>query len=72
MSDKIYLIFLQVLNFYWFDIYEEPRNPGVLYLFGKVSQEGAVGGFVSCCIAIQNVQRCVYILPRSEVYIISY
>lgn len=55
------------MSFYWFDIYEEPRNPGILYLFGKVDQKGALGGFVSCCLVIKNVERCMYILPREHV-----
>ncbi|GAB1605260.1 DNA polymerase alpha catalytic subunit-like [Argonauta hians] len=55
----------QVLRFYWFDAYEDPFNKkGVVYLFGKVWYESAKS-YVSCCVAVKNIERRIRILPRS-------
>lgn len=55
----------QVMSFYWIDAYEEPSLPGTVFLFGKVGV--ADDTFVSCCIIVKNVQRCLYVLPRKKV-----
>ncbi|CAI9736724.1 DNA polymerase alpha catalytic subunit-like [Octopus vulgaris] len=54
----------QILRFYWFDAYEDIFNKkGVVYLFGKVWYESA-NSYVSCCVAVKNIERRIRILPR--------
>ncbi|XP_048588403.1 DNA polymerase alpha catalytic subunit [Nematostella vectensis] len=54
------------LQFYWFDAYEDRiKQPGVVYLFGKVKIESA-GKYVSCCVTIKNIDRNIFILPREK------
>ncbi|XP_075450380.1 DNA polymerase alpha catalytic subunit isoform X1 [Ascaphus truei] len=54
----------QVFRFYWLDAYEDQYNqPGVVYLFGKVWIESA-NTYVSCCVAVKNIERTIYLLPR--------
>lgn len=55
----------QLMSFYWIDAYEEPSNPGTVFLFGKVGV--ANDAFVSCCVTVRNIQRCLYLLPRKKV-----
>ena len=52
------------MSFYWIDAYEEPNLPGTVFLFGKV---GVADTFVSCCVMVKNIQRCLYLLPRKKV-----
>ena len=53
-----------VLRFYWFDAFEDHlKQPGTVYLFGKVWVESA-HAYVSCCLTIKNIERRVYLLPR--------
>ncbi|TRY69884.1 hypothetical protein DNTS_015347, partial [Danionella cerebrum] len=55
-----------VFRFYWFDAFEDQFNqPGVVYLFGKVWIESAET-HVSCCVAVKNIERTVYFLPREH------
>uniref|UniRef100_A0A667XE17 DNA polymerase n=1 Tax=Myripristis murdjan TaxID=586833 RepID=A0A667XE17_9TELE len=54
----------QVFRFYWLDAFEDPYSqPGVVYLFGKVWIESAKV-HVSCCVAVKNIERTMYFLPR--------
>ncbi|XP_010146688.1 PREDICTED: DNA polymerase alpha catalytic subunit-like, partial [Eurypyga helias] len=54
----------QVLRFYWLDAYEDQYSqPGVVFLFGKVWIASA-NTYVSCCVAVKNIERTVYLLPR--------
>lgn len=55
----------QIMLFYWIDAYEEPNLPGTVFLFGKVGV--ADDAFVSCCVMVKNIQRCLYLLPRKKV-----
>uniref|UniRef100_A0A8C4X2G6 DNA polymerase n=1 Tax=Eptatretus burgeri TaxID=7764 RepID=A0A8C4X2G6_EPTBU len=56
----------QVFRFFWLDAYEDPFNqPGVVYLFGKVWVETAKE-HVSCCLTVRNIERCIYLLPRTK------
>lgn len=56
----------QVLRMFWLDAYEDPfRQPGTVYLFGKVWVE-SMKGHVSCCVAVKNIERKIYLLPREE------
>ncbi|XP_060755721.1 DNA polymerase alpha catalytic subunit isoform X2 [Neoarius graeffei] len=55
-----------VFRFYWLDAFEDQFNqPGVVYLFGKVWIESAKA-HVSCCVAVKNVERTMYFLPREH------
>nr|XP_002123526.4 DNA polymerase alpha catalytic subunit [Ciona intestinalis] len=56
----------KVFRFYWLEAYEDQfKQPGVVYLFGKVYIESAKG-HVSCCIIVRNVERKIFVLPRSK------
>ncbi|CAM4722751.1 unnamed protein product [Leuciscus chuanchicus] len=55
-----------VFRFYWLDAFEDLYNqPGVVYLFGKVWIESAEA-HVSCCVAVRNIERTIYLLPREH------
>uniref|UniRef100_A0A8C4ZFH4 DNA polymerase n=1 Tax=Gadus morhua TaxID=8049 RepID=A0A8C4ZFH4_GADMO len=55
-----------VFRFYWLDAFEDQYNqPGVVYLFGKVWIESAKA-HVSCCVAVKNIERTMYFLPREH------
>ncbi|KAL2899127.1 DNA polymerase alpha catalytic subunit [Bienertia sinuspersici] len=43
----------------------EKANAGLVYLFGKVKAGNA---YHSCCIAVKNMQRCLYAIPTSSVF----
>jgi len=50
------------LNFYYIDIFEDPKDhPGDVFLFGKVQKNRFV--YESCCIIVKNVEREVYLVP---------
>ncbi len=51
------------LFFYWLD-YLEGEN-GVVYLVGKVKDKVS-GRYVSCCLTVNGIERCVFLLPRSK------
>ena len=54
----------KVLRFFFLDAYEDRYNqPGTVYLFGKVWID-AVKSHVSCSLAVKNIEREVYLLPR--------
>ncbi|MBN3304208.1 DPOLA polymerase, partial [Amia calva] len=56
----------QVFRFYWVDAFEDQYSqPGVVYLFGKVWIESAKA-HVSCCVAVKNIERTMYFLPRER------
>ncbi|GJJ73079.1 DNA polymerase alpha subunit A [Entomortierella parvispora] len=50
------------LKMYWLDACEVK---GVVYLFGKVLQH-STNTYVSCSIAVHNMQRNLYVLPRDR------
>ncbi|PWY98143.1 hypothetical protein BCV70DRAFT_202315 [Testicularia cyperi] len=51
------------LFFYWLD-YLEGEN-GVVYLIGKVKDK-ETGRYVSCCLTVNGIERCVFLLPRAR------
>ncbi|EST08774.1 Zinc finger, DNA-directed DNA polymerase, family B, alpha [Kalmanozyma brasiliensis GHG001] len=51
------------LFFYWLD-YLEGEN-GVVYLVGKVKDK-ETGRYVSCCLTVNGIERCIFLLPRSK------
>ncbi|KAK9294901.1 hypothetical protein QLX08_010646 [Tetragonisca angustula] len=59
----------EIFRFYWWDAYEDPyKQPGVVYLFGKVFVP-SIKEYRSCCLTVKNIPRRIYLLPR--VYIKS-
>ncbi|KAG9067392.1 DNA-directed DNA polymerase alpha catalytic subunit pol1 [Linnemannia hyalina] len=50
------------LRMYWIDACE---IRGVVYLFGKVLQK-STNTYVSCCVAVHNMERNLFVLPRSH------
>lgn len=55
---------------YW-DAYEDPiKMPGKIFLFGKMVSEQNPNEFKSVCVTIENVNRCLYLLPRHYVCIL--
>ena len=53
-----------VLRMFWLDAYEDKYNqPGTVYLFGKIWVESSKT-HVSCCVAVNNIKRQLFILPR--------
>lgn len=57
----------KILHFYWLDVYEDYyRQPGTVYMFGKVWVEEA-HTHVSCCVTVHNIERCLYFLPREKI-----
>ena len=53
----------EMFKMYYFDAYENSWNsPGTVYLFGKV--EVSEGKYTSACVAVKNIPRTIFILPR--------
>jgi DNA polymerase alpha subunit A len=50
------------LRFFWLEYLE---NEGLLYLVGKLKDK-ATNAWVSCCITVENMQRNIFILPRTK------
>ena len=53
------------LKVYWIDAYEDVRQPGTVYVFGKVYVEN-VNKYFSCCLICKNVEHKVYFYKRSH------
>ncbi|KAI5077505.1 hypothetical protein GOP47_0007329 [Adiantum capillus-veneris] len=66
-SDALQLDSDGKLNFFMIDAYEEAfgANPGTVFLFGKVRSGSK---YMSCCVLVQNMQRCVYTVPSPSVF----
>lgn len=57
----------KVFRFFWWDAFEDPyKQPGTVYLFGKVFVE-SLNEYVSCSLAVKNIPRRIYLLPRDVV-----
>lgn len=55
----------EMFKMYYMDLYENPyNNPGTVYLFGKV--EVGEERYTSACVAVRNIPRTVFILPRDK------
>ncbi|GAB6021174.1 DNA polymerase alpha catalytic subunit [Chamberlinius hualienensis] len=55
-----------IIKFFWIDAYEDFfKQPGVVYLFGKIWIEDQKN-FVSCCVTVRNIERTIYLLPREQ------
>lgn len=48
------------LRFFWTDYTEQQ---GIIYLIGKV-RDHSTDRFVSACLQVEGIERCVYLLPR--------
>lgn len=56
------------MKFWYWDAYEDPiKLPGKIFLFGKIVSDQNPNEFKSVCITIENVNRCLYLLPRQYV-----
>lgn len=57
------------VRFWFWDAWEDPyKKPGQIYLFGKIAVEGkSPPEFKSACIKVENIDRCLYLLPREFV-----
>ena len=53
------------MSMYLIDAHEEVANSGTVYLFGK-TQVGE-GQFASCCTIVKNIQKTVFVVPRTAV-----
>ena len=53
------------MSMYLMDAHEEVMNSGTVYLFGK-TQVGE-GQFASCCTIVKNIQKTVFVVPKSAV-----
>ncbi|KAF9209565.1 DNA-directed DNA polymerase alpha catalytic subunit pol1 [Haplosporangium sp. Z 27] len=54
------------LRMYWIDACD---IRGVVYIFGKVLKKSTDSNpdiFISCCVAVHNLERNLYVLPRSR------
>ncbi|CAE7884723.1 POLA1, partial [Symbiodinium sp. KB8] len=59
------------LRVFWLDAYENSRrDPGVLYLFGKVLMEAGrperSAAYASICVKVTGLERCMFVLPRTN------
>lgn len=63
------------MNFYYWDAWaDQMKCPGEIYLFGKVEVPGKnknIPEYQSICVHIENVDRCLYLLPRTHVSLFS-
>ncbi|XP_058793658.1 DNA polymerase alpha catalytic subunit [Phymastichus coffea] len=54
----------KIFRFFWWDAFEDAyKQPGVVYLFGKVFVK-SLNEYVSCSLAVKNIPRRIYLLPR--------
>uniref|UniRef100_A0A914Z5A4 DNA polymerase alpha catalytic subunit N-terminal domain-containing protein n=1 Tax=Panagrolaimus superbus TaxID=310955 RepID=A0A914Z5A4_9BILA len=51
------------LRFYWFDAYEDAKNPGKVHLFGFIKKDG-VFEFESCCVTIDKILHRVFFVKK--------
>ena len=58
------------LPFYLLDAHEDINSPGKVFLFGRVPVTAAEvnGETVSACAVVSNMQRCMFVVPKPEVF----
>lgn len=57
------------MKFYYLDAWTDQINrPGEIYLFGKVEVPGKVISYNSICVRVENVNRHLFLLPRTHFY----
>lgn len=53
------------IPFFFMDAQEERESPGTVFLFGRVPVSSEPNAqTVSACAAVQNMQRCMYVVPK--------
>lgn len=52
--------------FYYIDIHEDPKKKSKLYLYGKLKLKGEKDKYASCCISVNNMERCYYFIKRAN------
>eukprot|EP01012_Entosiphon_sulcatum_P020481 TRINITY_DN2542_c0_g1_i1.p1 TRINITY_DN2542_c0_g1~~TRINITY_DN2542_c0_g1_i1.p1 ORF type:complete len:1368 (+),score=229.60 TRINITY_DN2542_c0_g1_i1:33-4136(+) len=62
---KLSLVGSKQLKIYWVDAREDPSSTNSIYLFGKMHDELS-RKWVTVCVHVTNIKRCVYILPRPQ------
>lgn len=58
------------MKFWYWDAWEDPNNPGQIFLFGKIAADNKNSRSVeykSICVKVENVDHCIYVLPREFV-----
>lgn len=58
------------MKFWYWDAWEDPTIPGQIFLFGKIATENQTTRateFKSICVKVENVEHCIYVLPREFV-----
>lgn len=59
------------MKFWFWDAWDEPiKFPGKVFLFGKTPLENNLNEYKSVCVTIENVEKCLYLLPREYVSLI--
>ncbi|KAL7018678.1 hypothetical protein ACKWTF_010860 [Chironomus riparius] len=59
----------ETMKFYYLDAWTDMNNrPGEIYLFGKVEIPGKIITYNSICVKVENVNRHLFLLPRTHVY----
>lgn len=61
----------EAVKFFFLDAWCDNNKPGEVYLFGKVEVPGDKTVFNSICVRVENVNRHLYLLPRTHVYDVS-
>uniref|UniRef100_M4BC72 DNA polymerase n=1 Tax=Hyaloperonospora arabidopsidis (strain Emoy2) TaxID=559515 RepID=M4BC72_HYAAE len=57
------------VQMYWMDAVEVRERPGKIYLIGKMKVASPDGSskpptYKSCCVVVNNLQRCMYLVPK--------
>lgn len=61
------------MKFWYWDAYEDTiKFPGKIYLFGKMVSNQNPKEYKSVCITVENVDRCLYLLPREYVSLLYF
>ncbi|XP_066254764.1 DNA polymerase alpha catalytic subunit [Euwallacea similis] len=57
----------QIFRFFWWDAFEDQeKQPGTVFLFGKTYCNKSKS-YVSCCVAVKNIFRQIFLLPRPAI-----
>lgn len=62
------------MKFWYWDAWEDPAIPGQIFLFGKIAcdNNSRTTEYKSICVKVENVEYCVYVLPREFVRAFSF
>ena len=57
------------IPFFFMDAHEEKESPGTVFLFGRIPVSNQPGAdTISACAAVQNMERCMYIVPTPSTF----